>query len=144
MCPTIPPAQMAAYAHPAFPDQIVVRVPALQPGGRFEHRLSYWDQLCWPEGRYRISAKADAENSESEGNVGEANNYVEALFVNYRGCAGVPRPPFDPSKPPHATPVPAMPAIKPAIPVAPVDPSKPPQATPVPAVPQPIGKQPAK
>ncbi len=115
-CPPIPPDQMAAYAHPSFPDQIVVRVPALQPRTRFDHRLTFWNRLCWPAGSYVISARADVGNSETESN--EGNNYVEAPLVSQRSCAGVARPPFDPGKPPQATPVPA----KPLMPVAPAVP----------------------
>lgn len=112
-CPPIPPDQMAAYAHPSFPDQIVVRVPALQPRTRFDHHLTFWDRLCWPAGSYVISARADVGNSEAEG-VNEGNNYVESTLVSQRSCAGVPRPPFDPSKPPLATPVvPSVPQPKP-------------------------------
>mgnify|MGYP001575138702 CR=1 FL=1 len=110
-CPPIPPDQMAAYAHPSFPDQIVVRVPALQPRTRFDHRLTFWNQLCWPAGSYVISARADIGNSETESN--EGNNYVEAPLVSQRSCAGAARPPFDPSNPPHATPVPGRPVTLP-------------------------------
>ena len=90
-CPEIPPDQLAAYSDPAFPDQVVVRIPALRPGQRFEHRLTFWDQLCWPAGgaaapapaAYVISARADAANSEAEG-VDEGNNYVESTLVSQR------------------------------------------------------------
>ena len=90
-CPDIPPDQMAAYAHPAFPDQIIVRVPALQPGGRFMHHLRFWNQLCWPAGSYQISAKADVANSEAEG-VNEGNNEVVSTLVSQRSCPPGPDP----------------------------------------------------
>lgn len=102
---------------PTFPAR--VSVPALRPGQRFVHHLRFWNQLCWPAGSYRIIATADGANSESEGSMGEANNSAVSTLVSQRVCpSGVPRPPFDPSKPPHATPVPAKPTtpVVPAVP----------------------------
>lgn len=109
-CPPIPPAQLAAYTHPDFPNQVVVRVPALGWGERFVHRLSYWDQLCWPAGRYDISVTVRYVSANVANSV--------AQLVSQRDCSGVPRPPFDPSKPPHATPVPAKP-VTPVVPAVP-------------------------
>ena len=87
-CPPIPPDQMAAYSDPAFPNQIVVKVSALQPRTNFNHHLTFWDQLCWPSGSYVISARADVANSVAESN--ENNNYAEGTLVNTRpGCPAV-------------------------------------------------------
>ena len=81
-CAYVPPDQLTAYTDPNFPDQLVIKVPALRPGERFDHRLPFWDQMCWPAGSYVISARADGGNSETESN--EGNNYVESTLASQR------------------------------------------------------------
>lgn len=85
ICPIVPPDLRATYSHPAFPyHALVIRVPALQPGERFDHQVLFWNQRCWPAGTYRIPVQADGANSESEND--EANNHDQSTFVSQRNC----------------------------------------------------------
>ena len=83
-CPEIPAADLAAYSDPAFPDRVVVNIPALAPGESYTQRLRFWDLLCWPNGKYQLAATADAGHVVAESN--EANNQSESVLTSQRQC----------------------------------------------------------
>lgn len=66
------------YDDPAFPNHVVVRVPALAPGSSYVHNLSFWPLLHWSPGRYKFVATADATGAETERN--ETNNAVSSFL----------------------------------------------------------------
>ena len=47
-CPDAP--GMGAYVDPAFPNRVVIDVPALEPGENFNHDLSFWAAIPWTPG----------------------------------------------------------------------------------------------
>ena len=49
-CPDIP--GLAAYADPAFPNRVVIEVPALEPGENFNHVLAFWGDIPWTPGTF--------------------------------------------------------------------------------------------
>jgi hypothetical protein len=71
-CPEIPAAAMAAYTDAAFPNKLVVQVPAIQPGHVYNHNLSFWNGYNMPSGAYVFEFVADASATNNESN--EANN----------------------------------------------------------------------
>jgi hypothetical protein len=69
-CPDIPPALIAAYEDPAYPNRLVVQVPAIQPGHVYNHTLTFWDDVTWPAGAYQFDYVADAGAAVAESNEG--------------------------------------------------------------------------
>ncbi len=72
-CVDIPPAYIAQYTSPAYPNRLVVNVPVIQPGHVYNHNLPFWDEMDWPSGQefiFEFAADAGATNNESN----EANN----------------------------------------------------------------------
>jgi hypothetical protein len=69
-CPDIPEALIAAYENPAYPNRLVVQVPAIQPGHVYNHTLTFWDDVVWPSGSYVFDYVADAGSSNAESNEG--------------------------------------------------------------------------
>jgi hypothetical protein len=69
-CVDIPPQFAAAYTNPAFPNRIVVNVPALAPGHVHNHPLPFWAAMAWPSGAYQFDFTADASASNAESNEG--------------------------------------------------------------------------
>lgn len=69
-CPDIPPALIAAYENPAYPNRLVVQVPAIQPGHVHNHTLTFWDDVTWPAGSYQFDYVADAGAVVAESNEG--------------------------------------------------------------------------
>lgn len=71
-CVDIPPRYEAAYTNGAYPNRLVVQVPAIQPGHVYNHTLPFWGAMAWPSGedfQFDYVADADAANAESnEGN----------------------------------------------------------------------------
>ncbi len=68
-----------AYNDPAFPDKVVVKVPALRAGQTYTHYLRFWRSLRWMRGQtYLFKAKADAGNVITESN--ETNNMTTSQF----------------------------------------------------------------
>lgn len=81
-CPDAP--GMAAYIDPAFPNRVVIDVPALQPGESFGHDLSFWNSIAWTPGTYVFDAVADAGNAvaeSDEGNNASQSSYTELPAV---------------------------------------------------------------
>ena len=50
---------MAPYVHPAYPNKVAVKVPALKAGQSYVHTLNFWNLLKWRPGKYRFTARAD-------------------------------------------------------------------------------------
>jgi len=89
-CPEAP--GMAAYVDPAFPNRVVIDVPALQPGQSFNHNLAFWGAMPWTPGTYVFDAVADAGNEVAESN--EANNAVQSSYTQLAGLGVAPKPPL--------------------------------------------------
>ena len=71
-CPEIPAAALTAYTNPAYPNRVVVNIPALTPGHVHSHHLTFFDSLAFPSGSYVFDFVADAGATVAESN--EANN----------------------------------------------------------------------
>jgi hypothetical protein len=69
-CADLPPRCEARYANPAFPNVLVVNVPALPPGHVHNHTIACWRALTWPSGSYVFEFVADAGASNAESNEG--------------------------------------------------------------------------
>ena len=69
-------AGMAAYTNPAYPNAVVIDVPALEPGESYGHVLAFWDDLDWPVGTFKLTLTADAGNAVAEDS--ERNNKTSA------------------------------------------------------------------
>lgn len=100
-CPDAP--GMAAYVDPAFPNRVVIDVPALEPGESFSHNLAFWNAIVWPMGTYVFDAEADAGNAAAE--VNEGNNTTQSSHTQQAGIAVAPRAPL----PLAARPAPSVP-----------------------------------
>jgi hypothetical protein len=44
-CPEIPAAAIAPYVNAAYPNRVVVSIPAIQPGHVHSHMLTFWDDV---------------------------------------------------------------------------------------------------
>ncbi len=71
-CVDIPARFAPNYTNPAYPNKLVVNVPALAPGHVYNHTLPFWGGLAWPSGTYHFDFVADAGAVVAETN--EANN----------------------------------------------------------------------
>ncbi len=71
-CVDVPERLLAGYTNPAYPNRLVVQVPAIQPGHVYNHTLSFWDNIAWPAGAYQFDFVVDAGAANNESN--EANN----------------------------------------------------------------------
>lgn len=71
-CVDVPARLLAGYTNPAYPNRLVVQVPAIQPGHVYNHTLSFWDNIVWPAGAYQFDFVVDAGAANNESN--EANN----------------------------------------------------------------------
>ncbi len=69
-CVDVPAALIAAYENPAYPNRLVVNVPAIQPGHVYNHTLTFWDDISWPTGAYQFDYVADAGSAVAETNEG--------------------------------------------------------------------------
>lgn len=69
-CVDLPRRYEAQYTNPAFPNQLAVSVPALQPGHVYNHQLPFWAAMAWPSGAYEFNFTADAGASNAESNEG--------------------------------------------------------------------------
>lgn len=70
--PDLPDRVMAAYEDPAYPNAVVVQIPAIQPGHVYSHTLTFWTLIDWNTGAYQFDFVADASATNNESN--EANN----------------------------------------------------------------------
>ncbi|MGF1629877.1 MAG: CARDB domain-containing protein [Kiloniellaceae bacterium] len=89
-CPDIP--GLAAYADPAFPNRVVVDVPALEPGESFNHNLAFWAAIPWTPGTYVFDAVADAGNAVAESN--EADNTSQSSYTQLPAVGVAPQAPL--------------------------------------------------
>ncbi len=71
-CPELPAAALAAYTNPAYPNRVVVNIPAIQPGHVHSHTLSFFEGLNFPSGSYVFEFVVDAGATNNESN--ETNN----------------------------------------------------------------------
>ncbi len=79
-CVDIPPAFVANYTNPAYPNRLVVNVPRLTPGRVFNHTLPFWGAMVWPSGTYNFDFVADAGGTVAEGNEGNnTGTYVKVV-----------------------------------------------------------------
>jgi hypothetical protein len=78
-CVDVPDRLIAPYEDPAFPNMVVVQVPAIQPGHVYNHTLTFWDDIVWPSGSYQFDFAADASNTNAETN--EGNNTGSHVWV---------------------------------------------------------------
>ncbi|GJL81217.1 MAG: hypothetical protein DHS20C01_08510 [marine bacterium B5-7] len=68
---------MAPYVNPAYPNKVVIKVPALKPGQGYVHTLAFWPALVWRPGKYRFTGRVDDGNNIPESN--EANNVMVVI-----------------------------------------------------------------
>lgn len=73
------PPGLAAYANPAYPNKVTVKVPALPAGGAFSHNLAFWPAYNPVTGVYVFKVIADDGNHVAESN--EANNHASATLT---------------------------------------------------------------
>lgn len=78
-CPEIPAAALPMYTNPAFPNRLVVSIPAIQPGHVYSHTLSFWSGYGPPAGTYEFEFVADASATNAETN--EGNNAQSFTWV---------------------------------------------------------------
>lgn len=71
-CPELPAAALAAYTNAAYPNRLVVNIPAIQAGHVHSHNLTFWEDLDWPSGSYVFEFVVDAGGTNNESN--ETNN----------------------------------------------------------------------
>ena len=105
-CPDTP--GLAAYADPAYPNRVVIEVPALEPGESFNHVLAFWGDISWTPGTYLFAARADAGNAVVESN--EGNNSSQSSYTQLPSVPVAPALPL----PLAARPLPAEP-VKPKL-----------------------------
>jgi hypothetical protein len=96
-CPDAP--GMAAYVNPAYPNRVVIDVPALEPGQSFNHNIAFWGAIPWTAGTYIFQARADAGGVVAESN--ERDNAAQSSYTQ-RPAVGV--------APPQPLPLAAQPA----------------------------------
>jgi hypothetical protein len=70
---------MAAYENPAYPNRLVINVPAIPGGGVHNHTLRFWRDLAWLPGSYNFVLEADAAKTVMETN--EGNNFGGAVLT---------------------------------------------------------------
>ena len=78
-CPEIPRRFVRRYSDAAYPNKIVIHVPALPAGHVHNHNLAFWGALVWPSGSYNFDFMADAGSAVAETN--EANNAQSHVWV---------------------------------------------------------------
>lgn len=89
-CPEAP--GLSAYADPAYPNHVVIEVPALAPGETFNHVLAFWDEIPWTPGTYLFAARADAGKAVAESN--EANNALQISYTVLPSVGVAPQQPL--------------------------------------------------
>lgn len=70
--PDLPDDLMADYEDAAYPNAVVVQIPAIAPGHVHTHYLTFWNEIDWATGAYQFDFVADASATNNESN--EANN----------------------------------------------------------------------
>lgn len=101
-CPETP--GLAAYADPAYPNRVVIEVPALEPGESFNHDLAFWAAIPWTPGTYVFDARADAGSAVAESN--EANNATQSSYTEQADAGVAPPQPLPLASGPVSRPLP--------------------------------------
>lgn len=70
-CNAVLPADISAYRDPAFPGQVIAKIPPLPPGGIYKHKLTFWPASL-RNGSYGFQVHADHGREVIESN--EENN----------------------------------------------------------------------
>ncbi|HSG95299.1 MAG TPA: CARDB domain-containing protein, partial [Afifellaceae bacterium] len=65
--------------NPAYPNAVVIAVPALAMGKVYSFKLPFWNGLVWPSGNFRFTVTADAGGIVAETN--EGNNQKAAVMT---------------------------------------------------------------
>lgn len=76
-CPD--PGRIPEFESGAYPNAVVVNIPALAAGHVYSLELPFWDALVWPSGSYNLTVTADAGATVAETN--EGNNVGVAVKV---------------------------------------------------------------
>jgi subtilase family serine protease len=76
-CPD--PGRIPEFENGAYPNAVVVNVPALAAGQVYSLKLPFWDALVWSSGSYNLTVTADAGATVAETN--EGNNVGVAVKV---------------------------------------------------------------
>ena len=69
-CPELPPEALAPYTNPAYPNRVVVNIPAIPAGHTHSHTLTFFDADDWPSGSYVFEFVVDAGATVAETNEG--------------------------------------------------------------------------
>lgn len=129
-CPDAP--DLGIYENPAYPQHATIEVPELAPGESYNHVLSVWDDMVWPEGTYIFSVTADAGNAAVEAN--EANNGTQTSYTQLPqpGVGQKPQLPLQarPAVPQRQKPAKATIVVPQHVPVLKAVPAKPTRPTP--------------
>jgi hypothetical protein len=76
-CPEIPARLVGAYENPAYPNRLVVNIPAIPASHVHSHNLTFWDAMVWPSGTYVFEFVVDAGATVGESNEGNnAGSYI--------------------------------------------------------------------
>jgi hypothetical protein len=78
-CPEIPRRFLRRYEDGAYPNKLVIHVPALPVGHVHNHNLAFWGAIAWPSGSYTFTFRADAGGTVGETN--EGNNSGSHVWV---------------------------------------------------------------
>jgi hypothetical protein len=79
-CPEIPAGALAAYTNAAYPNRLVINIPAVPPGHVHSHDLTFWDEIDWPSGSYVFEFVVDAGAANNESNEGNnAGSHIWAV-----------------------------------------------------------------
>ena len=84
---------MAAYENAAYPNAVVIDVPALEPGESYAHVLAFWDDLNWPVGTFKLMLMADGGSEVAEDS--ERNNKVYETKTQLALTGVAPKPKLD-------------------------------------------------
>lgn len=76
-CPD--PGRIPEFENAAYPNAVVVNIPALAAGHVYSLKLPFWDALVWPSGSYNLTVTADAGTTVAETN--EGNNVGVAVKI---------------------------------------------------------------
>lgn len=68
---------MKNYENAAYPNALVVNIPALAIGQVHSHSLPFWNSLKWQPGTYQFSVTADAGKQVAETNEGNNAGTVQ-------------------------------------------------------------------
>jgi hypothetical protein len=85
-CPDPAPADVAPYLDAAYPNMVVVDIPALAPGKQHNHVISFFGDLDFEPGKYSFAVCALAAGSWDESNF--KNNCLKVQKTVRRKVGG--------------------------------------------------------